>query len=117
MNSVPIASGIRVERDVRVHIPDGVRPMVNVYRPVASSPAPVLLSVTPYGKAVTPDRISMLLMAGSSLQLDVLGHDAARYPGFRHERTVNRGRHSVHTGGRYPSALIAPFVNQQHPGK
>jgi predicted acyl esterase len=49
--------------------------------------------------------------AGSSLQLDVLGHDAARYPGFRHERTVNRGQHSVHTGGRYPSALIAPLVN------
>jgi predicted acyl esterase len=49
--------------------------------------------------------------AGSSLRVDVLGRDAARYPGFRHERTVNRGRHSVHTGGRYPSALIAPFAN------
>jgi predicted acyl esterase len=49
--------------------------------------------------------------AGSSLRLDVLGRDAARYPGFRHERTVNRGRHSVCTGGRYPSALLVPFVN------
>jgi hypothetical protein len=50
--------------------------------------------------------------AGSSLRLDILGRDAAQYPGFRHERTVNRGQHAVYTGGRYASALIAPFVDQ-----
>jgi predicted acyl esterase len=48
--------------------------------------------------------------AGSSLLLDVLGCDAARYPGFRHERAVNRGRHTVHSGGRFDSHLLAPFV-------
>ncbi len=48
--------------------------------------------------------------AGESLQLDVLGTDAAQYPGFRHQRSVNRGIHHVHTGGRFDSYLLAPFA-------
>jgi predicted acyl esterase len=50
--------------------------------------------------------------AGSRLRVEVLGHDAARYPAFKHGRSVNRGTHSIHTGGRYPSALLTPFVNR-----
>jgi hypothetical protein len=53
---------------------------------------------------------STLFESGSSLIVEVLGHDAARYPGFRHPRTVNRGRHTIHTGGRFDSHLLAPFV-------
>ena len=50
--------------------------------------------------------------AGTRLCVEVLGHDAARYPAFKHGRSVNRGTHSIHTGGRYPSALLTPFVNR-----
>jgi hypothetical protein len=50
--------------------------------------------------------------AGTSLRVEVLGHDAANYPAFKHGRSVNRGTHAIHTGGRYPSALLAPFVNR-----
>jgi len=50
--------------------------------------------------------------AGTSLRLDVLGHDAARYPAFKHGRSVNSGVHSIHTGGKYPSALIAPLIRR-----
>jgi predicted acyl esterase len=50
--------------------------------------------------------------AGASLRLDVLGHDAANYPAFKHGRTANGGEHRVHTGGSYPSALLTPFVNR-----
>jgi predicted acyl esterase len=39
---------------------------------------------------------STLFEAGSSLLVDVLGHDADRYPAFRHGRTVNRGTHTIH---------------------
>jgi predicted acyl esterase len=53
---------------------------------------------------------STLFEAGSSLRIDILGHDAARYPAFRHGRTVNRGFHSIHTGGRYDSHLLAAVV-------
>jgi predicted acyl esterase len=49
--------------------------------------------------------------AGTRLCVEVLGHDAARYPAFSHKRSVNRGLHAIHTGGQYPSALLAPFVN------
>jgi hypothetical protein len=34
---------------------------------------------------------STLFESGSSLAVEVLGRDAARYPGFRHRGTVNRG--------------------------
>jgi putative CocE/NonD family hydrolase len=47
---------------------------------------------------------------GSILRLDVLGHDAAHYPGFRHRRTVNRGLHTIHTGGPFDSHLLVPYV-------
>jgi putative CocE/NonD family hydrolase len=50
--------------------------------------------------------------AGASLRLDVLGHDAARYPAFKHGRSVNRGEHAIYAGGHYPSALLTPFVRR-----
>ena len=53
---------------------------------------------------------STLFEAGSSLMLEVGGHDLARYPAFAHRRTVNRGHHVVHTGGRFDSHLLASFV-------
>jgi predicted acyl esterase len=46
---------------------------------------------------------------GSTLRLTIQGHDAARYPGFRHRKLVNRGRHTVSTGGRYDSCLTVPL--------
>jgi len=48
--------------------------------------------------------------AGSLLRLDVLGHDAAKYPAFKHARTSNRGDHSIYAGGHYPSMLLTPVV-------
>lgn len=48
--------------------------------------------------------------SGSSLAVEVLGRDAARYPAFRHGSTVNRGYHTVHTGGRFDSHLLVPRV-------
>jgi predicted acyl esterase len=53
---------------------------------------------------------STLFESGSSLAVEVLGRDAARYPGFRHRRTVNRGYHTIHTGGRFDSHLLVPRV-------
>lgn len=53
---------------------------------------------------------STLFEAESSLAVEILGHDAASYPAFRHRRTVNRGFHTIHTGGDFDSHLMAPFV-------
>ena len=53
---------------------------------------------------------STFFEAGSHLSVEVLGHDAARYPAFRHRRTVNRGEHTIYTGGRFDSHLLVPHV-------
>jgi hypothetical protein len=54
---------------------------------------------------------STLFESGSSLAVEVRGGDAARYPGFRHSQTVNRGFHTIHTGGRFDSHLLVPRVS------
>ncbi|HYB04433.1 MAG TPA: CocE/NonD family hydrolase, partial [Nitrososphaerales archaeon] len=54
---------------------------------------------------------STLFELGSSLEVDILGHDADRYPAFKHEPTVNQGWHSIYTGGSYDSDLLMPVVN------
>jgi uncharacterized protein len=53
---------------------------------------------------------STLFETGSVLQLDVLGHDADRYPAFKHHPTVNRGWHTIYTGAAYDSQLMMPVV-------
>ena len=50
-----------------------------------------------------------LFEPGSSLQLTIHGHDAARYPAFRHRKLVNRGCHIIFTGGPYDSSLVVPL--------
>jgi hypothetical protein len=47
-----------------------------------------------------------LFEAGSALIVEILGHDADRYPALRHGDTVNSGAHTVHTGPFTPSALV-----------
>jgi uncharacterized protein len=50
-----------------------------------------------------------LFEAGTSLQLTIQGRDAAKYPGFRHRKLVNRGWHSIYTGGTHDSCLTIPL--------
>jgi predicted acyl esterase len=47
--------------------------------------------------------------AGATLQLTIQGHDAAKYPAFRHTKLVNRGWHTIFTGGPYDSCLTVPL--------
>ena len=46
--------GVRVERDVEVPARDGVVLRVDVFRPAAGGPRPVILCAHPYGKDATP---------------------------------------------------------------
>ena len=106
MNSLSI---VYVDRDVPLGMRDGVQLMANVYRPMASSFALVLLSVTPYDKDATPDR-SILMRA---LQRRVFDHflkgeptDWERTPRVR--LTVRRSRHvwDVRAETRWPIAGV-----------
>jgi uncharacterized protein len=79
------------------------------------------------GQPVTPEEIvpveieilatSTLFESGSSLAIEVLGHDAARYPGFRHRGTVNRGYHMIYTARpvRFASPGAARLLIRRHP--
>jgi uncharacterized protein len=50
-----------------------------------------------------------LFETGSTLQLTIQGHDAARYPAFGHRKLVNRGWHTIFTGGPYDSSITVPM--------
>ena len=56
--------------------------------------------------------------AGETLRLIVQGTDLNRYPKdkvpvyFRHEASVNKGRHSIHAGGAHESYLLVPVIPQ-----
>ncbi|MGA3093266.1 MAG: CocE/NonD family hydrolase C-terminal non-catalytic domain-containing protein [Terriglobales bacterium] len=52
-----------------------------------------------------------LFEAGSTLQLTIQGQDAAGYPAFGHRNLVNRGLHTIFTGGQFDSCLVIP-INQ-----
>jgi predicted acyl esterase len=47
---------------------------------------------------------------GSELVIEILGHDADRYPVLRHKTAINRGTRTIHTGGAMPSALVVPLA-------
>lgn len=51
---IPIPAGIRIEKDIMVAMPDGVKLSSNVYRPDKPGRFPVILAMTPYGKDQTP---------------------------------------------------------------
>ena len=50
------------------------------------------------------------------MRLTLQGTDINRYPKdkvpvyFRHEASVNRGRHMIHTGGEHDSYLLVPVI-------
>ena len=49
--------------------------------------------------------------AGDRLELVVQGYDIIDFfARFKHEETVNRGHHIIHTGGQYDSHLLAPVL-------
>jgi predicted acyl esterase len=50
-----------------------------------------------------------LFEAGTALQVTIQGHDAAKYPGHGHHELVNRGWHTIFTGGPYDSSLTIPL--------
>jgi len=78
--SIRIASDIALDRDVAVPMRDSVNLIVNVYRPLPPRPAPVVMSVTPYGKDATPDWFYMLLMRLAGVRFGKL--DCSRWTGF-----------------------------------
>lgn len=53
---------------------------------------------------------STLFRAGESLQLAIAGADFFEHPSLGHTRSVNRGVHTIHTGGERGSHLLVPVI-------
>ena len=80
MKSIRINMDVIFDQDVEVRMRDGVRLMTNVFRPAVNRPCPVVMSVTPYGKDVMPDRIHMILMRLTGVRF---GHlECSKWTGF-----------------------------------
>lgn len=53
---------------------------------------------------------STLFHEGERLRLTVAGHDIEVSKDFMHTNTVNRGKHIIHSGGKYDSHLLIPVI-------
>jgi len=57
-----------------------------------------------------------LFRPGETLRLVIQGRDVYRYPRplvqARHDDSVNRGQHAIHTGGQYDSHLLVPVAHR-----
>ncbi|OAL54674.1 hypothetical protein IQ07DRAFT_596165 [Pyrenochaeta sp. DS3sAY3a] len=85
------------------------------WRPFHTHTKDLLLSpgqVVPVEIEIHPT--SCRLRAGERLVLVVSGHDYGEYPPMypvpRHKETVNKGRHTIHFGGKYDSHLLLPVI-------
>ena len=60
---------------------------------------------------------STLFEKGETLRITVQGSDIYYYPEEMHTNahtaTVNKGRHIIHTGGRYDSHLLVPVIPER----
>ena len=74
MKTTVIHGGARLDRDVTVRMRDGARLFVNVFRPADDAPAPVVMSVTPYGKDTLPDWVHMTLMRLTGVRFGWAAH-------------------------------------------
>jgi putative CocE/NonD family hydrolase len=53
---------------------------------------------------------STLFRAGESLRLVIQGEDLFDHRSLAHTSSVNRGTHTIYTGGRYDSRLLVPVI-------
>ena len=102
------------EKDVAIQVRDGTV-WLKHQRALKLEPG----EIVPVDIEIWPS--STLFRKGEALQLTVQGGDFSytipvehgRIP-VSHARTVNRGRHTLHTGGRYNSHLLVPVIPQDN---
>jgi predicted acyl esterase len=94
--------------------------------PERSTPAQPVLAherSLPLGKGeIVPVEIEILpsstrFMPGEVLEVVVQGRDHFSHPALAHEKTVNKGTHVIHAGGRYDSHLLVPVIPPRGGGR
>src|SRR5579863_10526945 len=56
--------GLRIEKDIKVRMRDGISLMVNIYLPEKRGKYPVIMCMTPYGKDEQPEHYDILKIFG-----------------------------------------------------
>jgi predicted acyl esterase len=82
MNRTLREAGAIFERDLAVPMRDGVTLYANLFRPTVGKPAPVIMSVTPYGKDKLPDRLTPFFMRLTGVRFGDI--KVSRYTGFEY---------------------------------
>jgi predicted acyl esterase len=80
MGGAPINVGVIFERDLAVPMRDGVILSANLFRPTDGTRAPVVMSVTPYGKDRRRDRLITFFMRMSGVRFGKI--KVSRFTGF-----------------------------------
>ncbi len=60
---------------------------------------------------------STRFMPGEVLEVAVQGRDHFAHPALAHEKTINRGTHVIHAGGRHDSHLLVPVIPARSGGR
>jgi predicted acyl esterase len=53
---------------------------------------------------------STFFEAGTSFVLELRGRDITELANFQHHRIFNCGKHTLFTGGEFPSRLLVPMI-------
>ena len=57
---LPKIDGLRIEKNVKVRMRDGISLMVNIYLPEKNGKYPVIMCMTPYGKDEQPEHYDII---------------------------------------------------------
>lgn len=105
-NKAPAAMGwLRVsERELDTEKSTDWQPILTLNNPQKLSSN----EIVPVEIEILPS--STFFKKGESLQVIVQGKDFFNHPSLGHHYSVNRGIHSIHTGGEYDSHLLVPVI-------
>lgn len=91
--------GLRIEKDVRVRMRDGISLMVNIYLPEKQEKYPVIMCMTPYGKDEQPEHYEILKVVGTDVG-DIRTSEYAIFEGPDPVYWVKKGYVLIHANAR-----------------
>jgi uncharacterized protein len=96
---LPKIDGLRIEKDVKVKMRDGISLMANIYLPEKSGKYPVIMCMTPYGKDEQPEHYDIFKASGIDVG-NIKTSDYAIFEGPDPAYWVKKGYVVIHANAR-----------------